>query len=176
MILMYNWSLIHKIWHRSNFYSFLCAQQYWFCYEGKQIITKTLKNSKLSICQTFKKIETALLSHVFKNTKWCDCRFCDACVARSIYTTFFIHRILAPEFLTLKEPRNRFQGINSTSLWSLAGRNNNPVLTRFLAPIDCLKIPALLQLYRVFTRRNIFLVLVHCKEKCIVSMKRKFRN
>ena len=37
------------------------------------------------------------------------------------------------------EPRNRFQGMNSASL---AGRYDNPVPTRFLAPIDCLKIPA----------------------------------
>jgi hypothetical protein len=40
------------------------------------------------------------------------------------------------------EPRNRFQGINSASLCSLAGRYDNPIPTRFLAPIDCLKIPA----------------------------------
>jgi hypothetical protein len=38
------------------------------------------------------------------------------------------------------EPRNRFQGMNSTSLCSLVGRYDNP---RFLAPIDSLKIPAL---------------------------------
>jgi hypothetical protein len=40
------------------------------------------------------------------------------------------------------EPRNRFQGMNSASLSSLAGRYDNPIPTRFLAPIDCLKIPA----------------------------------
>ncbi len=40
------------------------------------------------------------------------------------------------------EPRNRFQGINSASLCSLAGLYDNPIPTRFLAPIDCLKIPA----------------------------------
>jgi hypothetical protein len=33
------------------------------------------------------------------------------------------------------EPRNRFQGMNSVSLCSLAGRYDNP--------IDCLKIPSL---------------------------------
>jgi hypothetical protein len=32
--------------------------------------------------------------------------------------------------------------MNSTSLCSLAGLYNNPIPTRFLAPIDCLKIPA----------------------------------
>jgi hypothetical protein len=41
------------------------------------------------------------------------------------------------------EPRNRFQWMNSASLCSLAGRYDNPIPTRFLAPIDCLKIPAL---------------------------------
>jgi hypothetical protein len=32
--------------------------------------------------------------------------------------------------------------MNSASLWSLAGRYDNPIPTRFLAPIDFLKIPA----------------------------------
>ncbi len=41
------------------------------------------------------------------------------------------------------EPRNRFQGINSANLCSLAGRYDNPIPPRFLAPIDSLKIPAL---------------------------------
>jgi hypothetical protein len=43
---------------------------------------------------------------------------------------------------TFKEPRNQFQGIDSTSLCSLAGRYDKPKPTRFLAPIDCCKIPA----------------------------------
>jgi len=47
-----------------------------------------------------------------------------------------------PEFLTFKEPKNRFQGTNSARLCSLAGRYDNPIPTRFLAPIECLKIPA----------------------------------
>jgi hypothetical protein len=38
---------------------------------------------------------------------------------------------------------NRFQGSNSASLCSLAGRCDNPIPIRFLAPIDCSKIPAL---------------------------------
>ncbi len=46
------------------------------------------------------------------------------------------------------EPGNRFQGMNSASLCSLAGRYDNPIPPRFLAPIDCLKIPALLQIVR----------------------------
>jgi hypothetical protein len=40
------------------------------------------------------------------------------------------------------EPKNQFQGMNSASLCSLAGRYDNPIHTRCLAPIDCLKIPA----------------------------------
>jgi hypothetical protein len=41
-------------------------------------------------------------------------------------------------------PRNRFQGMNSASLLSLAGRYDNPLPPRFLAPIETLKIPALI--------------------------------
>jgi hypothetical protein len=40
------------------------------------------------------------------------------------------------------EPKNRFQGTHSGRLYSLAGRYNSPIPTRFLAPLDCLKIPA----------------------------------
>jgi hypothetical protein len=51
--------------------------------------------------------------------------------------------ILSPCFLTFMEPRNRYQGMNSASLCSLAGRYDNPIPSRFLAPIDCLQIQAL---------------------------------
>jgi hypothetical protein len=37
---------------------------------------------------------------------------------------------------------NRFQGTNSARLCNLAGWYANPIPSRFLAPIDCLKIPA----------------------------------
>ncbi len=50
----------------------------------------------------------------------------------------------SPNFAPFKEPKNRFQGTNSARLCSLADRCHNPFPTRFLAPIDCLKIPALL--------------------------------
>ncbi len=40
------------------------------------------------------------------------------------------------------EPKNRFQGITSASLCSLAGRCDNLIPTQFLALIDCLKFPA----------------------------------
>jgi hypothetical protein len=56
---------------------------------------------------------------------------------QSLWATLNLN--LSPNFLTLKEPRNRFQGIKSASLCSLAGRYDNPIPTRFLAPIDCLK-------------------------------------
>ncbi len=51
--------------------------------------------------------------------------------------------VLSPNFKTFKEPKNRFQGANSVRLCSLADRYDNPIPTRFLAPIDCLKIPTL---------------------------------
>ncbi len=39
---------------------------------------------------------------------------------------------------------NPYQGTNSARLYtSLAGRYDNPIPSRFLAPIDCLKIPAM---------------------------------
>jgi hypothetical protein len=40
----------------------------------------------------------------------------------------------SPNFWTFKEPKNLFQGINSASLCSLAGRYDNLIPTRFLAP------------------------------------------
>ncbi len=57
----------------------------------------------------------------------------------------FLHNkgIQSPNFETFKEPMNRFQGTNSARLCSLAGRYDNHISSRFLAPIDCLKIPAL---------------------------------
>jgi hypothetical protein len=53
---------------------------------------------------------------------------------------------LSSSVQTFKESRNRFQGITSACPWgSLAGRDRfyNPIPTWTLAPIDCLKIPAL---------------------------------
>ncbi len=47
-----------------------------------------------------------------------------------------------PDFLTLKEPKNRFQGTKSARLCTLACRYDNPIPIRFLLPTDCLKIPA----------------------------------
>jgi hypothetical protein len=55
-----------------------------------------------------------------------------------------LHCLLSPNFETFKERKNRFQGVKSASLCSLSDRYDNPIPTRFLAPIDCLKIPALI--------------------------------
>ncbi len=44
-----------------------------------------------------------------------------------------------PYFSTYMEPRNRFQGMNSASLCSLAGRYDNPIPTRCPALIDFFK-------------------------------------
>jgi len=52
------------------------------------------------------------------------------------------HSLQSQNFLTFKGPKNRLQGFNSASLCSLAGRYDNPIPIWFLAPIDCLTIPA----------------------------------
>jgi hypothetical protein len=63
-------------------------------------------------------------------------------VARLLATAAFFARIQREFFKHFMEARNRFQGNDSASLCSLAGRYDNPIPTRFLAPIDCSKIPA----------------------------------
>jgi hypothetical protein len=55
--------------------------------------------------------------------------------------------LLSLNFFTFTEPKNRFQGINSGSLCSLAGLYDNPVPIRFPVPIDCLKIPSQISAY-----------------------------
>jgi len=49
-------------------------------------------------------------------------------------------------FKLLRSPRIDSKGTNSSRLCSLAGRYDNPIPTRSLAPIDGLKIPALYSL------------------------------
>ncbi len=67
----------------------------------------------------------------------------------AFYTTYSLHVKMpckthkARMFNFIKEPKNRFQGINSASTCRLVGRYDNPIPTLFLAPIDCLKLPAL---------------------------------
>jgi hypothetical protein len=45
-------------------------------------------------------------------------------------------------FLNFDGATNQLAGIDPARLCSLAGRYDNPIPTRFLAPIDCSKIPA----------------------------------
>jgi hypothetical protein len=47
--------------------------------------------------------------------------------------------------------------MNSASLCSLAGRYDNPIPPGFLAPIDFLKIPALIASKLIKEERNIFI-------------------
>ncbi len=49
-------------------------------------------------------------------------------------------------------PRNWFQGMNSASLCSLAGRYDDPIPPQFLAPIDFLKFPA--QLFEKYSKKR----------------------
>jgi hypothetical protein len=66
-------------------------------------------------------------------------------------TCFYSTEPVFSTFKEVKEARNQFpgiyfqgidfQGIDSASLCRLAGRYDNPIPTRFLAPIDCSKIP-----------------------------------
>jgi hypothetical protein len=50
--------------------------------------------------------------------------------------------ISEPVFLNAYGAQESIPRNDSTSLCSLAGRYDNPIPTRCLAPIDCLKIPA----------------------------------
>ncbi len=47
-----------------------------------------------------------------------------------------------PVFLNVYGAQESIPGMNSASLCGLAGQYDNPIPTRFLAPIDYLKIPA----------------------------------
>jgi hypothetical protein len=65
-----------------------------------------------------------------------------------------------PEFLNFEEPRNRFQEINSASLYSLAGQYHNTIPTRFLVPHRLFKnsstVPSLASDLRCRERERIF--------------------
>ncbi len=61
-----------------------------------------------------------------------------------------------PVFLNVYGAPELIPRMNSASLCILAGRYDNPIPPRFLAPIDFLKIPALAT-YRTCRRRNRFL-------------------
>ncbi len=80
------------------------------------------------------------------------------------------HRSWAQIFKLSRGPRNRFPGTNSARWCSLAGRCvDNSIPTRFLAPIDCLKIQfvsyndqRVLEAIYVFGVTSLWLVLVQC--------------
>ncbi len=57
--------------------------------------------------------------------------------------TSISNHVPEPIFLNVYGAPNWYQGMNSASLCSLAGRYDNPIPPRFLAPIDFLKISAL---------------------------------
>jgi hypothetical protein len=59
-------------------------------------------------------------------------------------TKILFSRILRARICKLlRSPKNRFQEINSASICSLGGPVRQPYSYSVLAPIDCLKIPAL---------------------------------
>ncbi len=66
-------------------------------------------------------------------------------------------------FLTFNEPKNRFQGIDSPSQCSLAGRYNNHIPTQFLAPLGC---------YKFQQRARIFKLL----RSPLINSKNRFRQ
>ena len=69
-------------------------------------------------------------------------------------------------------PRNRFQGMNSASLCSLAGRYDNPIPTRCLAPIDFLKIPARVSRYdHVLRSSSVCACLVEVRCGCAAHLR-----
>ncbi len=62
------------------------------------------------------------------------------CLMKIVFaSSFLLSLVQSKKKHLLTEPRNRFHGMNSASLCNLAGWYDNPILTRFLAPIDCLK-------------------------------------
>jgi hypothetical protein len=73
-----------------------------------------------------------------------------------------------PNFQTFKEPKNRSQGINSARHCSKAGRYDNPIPTRFLTPIDCLKLPA--QSFAGWNQTNNIRDLGHKKTKTMPNL------
>jgi hypothetical protein len=64
--------------------------------------------------------------------------------AKSVTEPVFVDLLRSPEpvFLNVYGAQESIPRMNSASLCSLAGRYDNPNPPRFLARIDCLKIPA----------------------------------
>ncbi len=77
-------------------------------------------------------------------------------------TLFYEKRVSKYGLLTVRSP-----GIDSVSIWILAGRYDNPIPTRFLAPIDNSKILARSYFLRhfAFTYKNTKTNLQYSKQK-----------
>jgi hypothetical protein len=96
-------------------------------------------------------LETYLYFDIYTKDKTDDFDFS---FAFSVCYFPFAQHYTEPEYFTFKDPRDgilkllrspRIYSIrnHSARMCSLAGRYDNPIPTRFLAPNDCLKIPAL---------------------------------
>ncbi len=73
--------------------------------------------------------------------KVAQCKICTYCRALCRSNWALVHS--TPQIISFKILKRYFSpGIDSDSLCSLAGRYDNPIITRFLAPMDCSKIPA----------------------------------
>jgi hypothetical protein len=77
-------------------------------------------------CKLWKYVEMKSISDVFDKN----------------YRTFIVSYVLFASLYLYTLHFIILQGINSSSLCSLAGWYDNPIPTRFLAPIDFLTIPA----------------------------------
>jgi hypothetical protein len=66
--------------------------------------------------------------------------------------------------------------MNSDSLCSLADRYDNPFPIRFLAPIDCLKIPALSANAAFIYTRTVVFVFRHCTKALRISIQQDLAN
>jgi hypothetical protein len=104
--------------------SFFCH-----CYSNSDQTVNDFPHEKIMLhfffnplCRTFFKLEK-----VFKQTILSFER-----QGRKLVGISFCH--LSPNFNTFKDPRNRFQGINSASLCSLAGRYDHPIYPSYSVP------------------------------------------
>ncbi len=70
------------------------------------------------------------------------CRLINLTLLSLYIREHYAHPVAELVFLNVYGARNRFQGMNSAGLCSLAGRYNDPIPPQFLAPIDYLKIAA----------------------------------
>ncbi len=120
--------------------------------------------------------------------EWCCFIFIECCTNCTLerwdnLSLRAFRRYPEPEFW-IKELRKRFPWIDSASLCSLAGRYDNPIPARFLASIDCSRIPAqgcakcactqVCRIYFATLPENTFYI-VHCTF-CIVHARNRITN